>query len=239
MLHYKEILILLREYLEQHTQLNFLQSNMSWIVSLFIGILTILVVTCNTKMQMKNQNKENRRPFLVIAPQGASKSVGYMVDYELSSSDKYDISTPNKRYTFYKHAQKRDIIINNIGYGIATNICIVRHEKHNQVKFGLENQVEQLSLSGGSCITINVKYNPYIHKINGQIKSYSPYLYYLFIHYQDIYENTYSLLVSIITDNYSSDSTKFYHSGTKKFKTLIRGQNIDLKQSITEYKNNI
>ena len=115
------------------------QANRNWIIpaiAIIVQIAMIIFIVKNTNRQIKNQNKESRRPHLIVDEIKENWPDKLEAEYQIENS--YNKEKRNKILTCYM------LEIVNIGYGVAHNIKLIGVNKTTAFRLGLKEYLPKI-----------------------------------------------------------------------------------------------
>ena len=196
------------------------------IISLLTILVSLFVAVYTVHGRIKNENKEKHKPYLVL------KSL-----QNLKSLDQYNYYITLKKHDVGKEIEiPFNIILENIGYGVASNIrfydlltgeCI----KGTQV---LDKNINQqlfttLDVASSNIIQIQMLLTNYLNP-NGVSHNR------MLCIYQDLNQNIYDFIIHINVKNKSNYDFYAYQRSSKSYQKCIEESKKEYNKAIKDYK---
>ncbi len=210
------------------------------LIGVVVSAATIVFVVGNTNRQIKNQNKESRKPYLVI-----KHIKDFTSDDIIQSINQNIIKYRTNSKQFYKTHNKLciNIDLENMGYGIAHNITIFKAQKELSYKINTIGEyqewgVNDLNIAPSKDGTLTVEIEECEFAI---LSGKSPYTFIQsVICYSDLNGNIYTILLYlefIISANEKPSIIRISaKSGTENYDEWVEEWKVNKEEVIDRYK---
>ncbi|MDD3392280.1 MAG: hypothetical protein PHE54_01930 [Bacilli bacterium] len=211
-------------------------------IDVLLPILTIAVpvfVTVYTvNMRLKNQNRENHQPYLVLKKIESLSDLDYYSYYLTLIGHNYNCMSDKEKADENKKIIKIAIILQNIGYGVATNIRFYNLLDGKQIDGTQESNKEQnqklfttFDIAINSEKSVQTKIISFLD--DGLMKEDHNRILCV---YKDLNNNIYDLIISINIKNNNHYNFFAYQPSSRSYKKWIKENKKEYKKIIGMYK---
>jgi hypothetical protein len=207
------------------------QANRDWIIpaiAIIVQIAMIFFIVKNTNRQIKNQNKELHKPYIVVENFSTK-----LAESPPNNYNEYSIYNALKKLNDYPSGINSIFEIKNVGYGLATNIMFygISETIAHRLDIDKEDDVQYFFTKYLSHDDVN---NMEIMVSPKQVDSnYLPTTFNLMMFYSDLNFNIYSTLISITMPGRSKIT--FHPQNTINYRLLLNTHKVNYKKLLKEY----
>lgn len=204
-----------------------------------IAAVVYVAINANnqTAKQIKNQNKQMHRPYLMIEKTAIGNT---KYEFEIKPKNYYINLRINKESGEKPHKVGRSFEIKNWGKGVATKILLYNYYDG---KWGTRTNIRQKNIEAYDLKSYKFTYIDPIDPVEGVRKikfnidyTKSPLEYvYIFILYSDIHNNIYKVLFEIKVDEKQDITYRQYEDDRKSYEIAISEFNKNEKRLIEAY----
>jgi len=207
--------------------------SIDWIlplIAIVVQLIAIFFIVRNTNNLIKNQNKEQHKPYLVVKSFNTK-----LKDAPPNLYNEYSIYNSSEKYEDYPGGINSILKIKNIGYGLATNIVLygINETIAHRIEIDEEDEVQYYSvkhISPSKMHDWEIMVSPKKENTTFLSTTFS-----LMMFYSDVNLNIYSTLISITMPGRSKIT--FHPQNSRNFKILLKEYQINYKKLLRRYKN--
>jgi hypothetical protein len=204
--------------------------NLYWIIPSLLSLGAIIAVALNTNKQIKNQNKEQHKPYLVVKSFNTK-----LKDAPPSLYNEYSIYNSPDKFEDYPKGINSILKIKNIGYGLATNIVLygIHETIAHRIEIDEEDEAQYYSVKHISPLEIydwEIMVSPKKERSTFMSTTFD-----IMMFYTDVNLNVYSTLISITMPGRSKIT--FHPKNSRNFKILLNEHQTNYKKLLRKYKN--